>query len=179
MWIVKQSIQMSLSKMSWFSFFPLGSKLSTKAELWSWLKYGKRASNKWSIHNWLMFIICINKLNLKIIKKTTKWLCCQPNIRCTTLLPSFFPKFEALFFNSDYLLMIQSTVGCQPLLFSIFLAIVGYHLEKTMRLLRRSTNRSIFDFFIRAEMLMSQAVWHRSKQMAVGKSNVWRVRRLG
>ena len=40
--------------------------------------------------------------------------------------------------------MIQSTDRRQPLLFFIVLAIVGYHLEKTMRLLRRSTNRSIF-----------------------------------
>ena len=32
-----------------------------------------------------------------------------------------------------------------------------------------------FDFFIRAQMLMSQAVCHRSKQMAVGRRNVWRV----
>ena len=30
------------------------------------------------------------------------------------------------------------------------------------------------DFFIRAEILMSQAVCHRSKQMVVGRSNVWR-----
>ena len=35
-----------------------------------------------------------------------------------------------------------------------------------------------FDFFIRAEMLMSQAMCHRSKQMVVGRSNVWRVRRV-
>ena len=30
-------------------------------------------------------------------------------IRCITLLPPFFPKFEALFLKSDYLFMIQST----------------------------------------------------------------------
>ena len=35
-----------------------------------------------------------------------------------------------------------------------------------------------FDFFIRAEMLMSQAMCHRSKQMVVGWSNVWRVWRV-
>ena len=40
--------------------------------------------------------------------------------------------------------MIQSTVYRQPLLFSIFPAIVGYHFGKTMHLLRPSTNRSIF-----------------------------------
>ena len=33
-------------KISWFSFLPLRTKLSTKAELWSWLKDGKRSSNK-------------------------------------------------------------------------------------------------------------------------------------
>ena len=36
-----------------------------------------------------------------------------------------------------------------------------------------------FDFFIRAEMLISQAVCHRSKQMVVEGSNVWRVRQVG
>ena len=36
-----------------------------------------------------------------------------------------------------------------------------------------------FDFFIRAEMLMSQAICHQSKQMVVGRSNIWRVRRVG
>ena len=44
--IKKHSIQMRLSKMSWFSFLPLKTKLSTKAELWSWLRDGKRSSNK-------------------------------------------------------------------------------------------------------------------------------------
>ena len=55
----------------------------------------------------------------------------------------FFP-FEALFLKSDYLFMIQSTVRLQLLLFSIFLTIFGYRLENTIRLLRWSTNRSIF-----------------------------------
>ena len=36
-----------------------------------------------------------------------------------------------------------------------------------------------FYFFIRAEILMSQAVCHRLKQMVVGWSNVWTVRRVG
>ena len=45
-WMEKHSIQMRLSKMSWFSFLPLRTKLSAKAELWSWMKDGKRASNK-------------------------------------------------------------------------------------------------------------------------------------
>ena len=80
-------------------------------------------------------------------------------IRYTTLLSPFSPKFEVLFWKS--------------------LAIVGYHLEKTIRRLRRSTNRSVFHFFIRTEMLMSQAMCHRSKQMVVGRSSVWRVRWVG
>ena len=37
----------------------------------------------------------------------------------------------------------------------------------------------LFDFFIKAEMLMSQVVCHRSKQMVVGRCNAWRVRRVG
>ena len=41
-------------------------------------------------------------------------------------------------------LRFKSIVRRWSLLFSIFMPIVGYHLEKTMRLLRRSTNRSIF-----------------------------------
>ena len=77
------------------------------------------------------------------------------NISCTTLFRRFFSKFEALFSRNDYLFMIQSTVRRQPLLFSIFLLIVGYHLDKTMRLLRRSTNRSIFDFFPRWKFTIS------------------------
>ena len=37
-----------------------------------------------------MFVICINKLALKIMKKT-KWLCCQPNISALTpTAPDFF-----------------------------------------------------------------------------------------
>ena len=40
--------------------------------------------------------------------------------------------------------MIQSTFRAWPLLFSIFLAIVGYYLYKKIHLLRRSKKRSIF-----------------------------------
>ena len=69
------------------------------------------------------------------------------HIKCTILLPHFFPKFEAIFLKSDYLFMIQITVCRWALSSSIFLAIAAYHLKKTMRLLRRSTNRSIFLLF--------------------------------
>ena len=40
------------------------------------------------------------------------------------------------FLKSDNLFTIQSTFCRWPLLFSIFPANVGYHLEKTMRFLR-------------------------------------------
>ena len=66
-------------------------------------------------------------------------------IRCTTVLPPFSPKFEALFFKNDDLFMTQNTVRREPLLFSIFLAIYcRIPSRKTIRLLRWSTNRSIF-----------------------------------
>ena len=45
-WMKKHSILMTLSKMSWFSFLPIRTKLSTKVELWSWLEDGKRSSHK-------------------------------------------------------------------------------------------------------------------------------------
>ena len=64
-------------------------------------------------------------------------------------------------------------------LFSIFLAIVGYHFEKQYVFCGDPQIDLFFDFFIRAEMLMIQAVCYRSKQMVIGRSNVWRVRWVG
>ena len=37
----------------------------------------------------------------------------------------------------------------------------------------------IFVFFIRSEVLLSQAMSHRPKQVVVRRSNVWRIRRVG
>ena len=75
--------------------------------------------------------------------------------------------------------MTQCTVHRQPLVFSIFLVIVGCLSKKRCVFSGDSRIDPFFDFFIRAEMLMSQAVCHRSKQMVFGRSNVWRVRRMG
>ena len=80
--------------------------------------------------------------------------------------------------QNDYLFMIQSTARRYPLLISIFLAIVGYHLEKRCVFWGDPRIDPFFDFFIRAEMLINQASCHRSKQRLVGRSIVWRVRRV-
>ena len=66
------------------------------------------------------------------------------NIEIHEYINIFRKKWKLTLFFQQTSYMIQSTVRCWTLLFSIILAIVGYNLEKTMCLFRWSTNRSIF-----------------------------------
>ena len=96
-------------------------------------------------------------------------------IRCTTLLPPFFPKIWGFILKKW--LPIYNSKYCPSL------ATTFFHLSGNRRIPSRKNVASFeaihelihfLTSFIRAEMLMRQAVCHRSKQMLVGRSNISR-----
>ena len=98
-------------------------------------------------------------------------------IRCTTLLPPFFSKIWGSILKKW--LPIYDSKYCLPLATSFF------QLSGNCRISSRQKRcvfwgdpwiDPFFDFFMRVKIRMSLALCHRSKQMVLVRSNIWRVR---